>query len=54
MNPNLKYAQMVKGKNEGSRPAVLVAEPAGDRLDVHPGFDATGGEQVPQIMMREL
>ena len=46
-------AKMAVGLHR-QRPAVLVAEPAGDRLDVHPGFDATGGEQVPQIMMREL
>jgi hypothetical protein len=35
------------------RAAILVAEPATDRRYINAGFNATRGEQVSQIVMRD-
>lgn len=34
--------------------AVLVAEPSADGRDVHAGLDASGGEEVPEVVVGEV
>jgi hypothetical protein len=34
--------------------AVFVAQPAGDGRDIHFGFNATGSEKVPQVVVGDL